>query len=75
MLLVNNVTGPGVPQLPNLFVEAGWLLPVVCILAVWGMTTISASMYAEAMRHIPGNDHFRGRVEYSTIVNHYFGHT
>ena len=75
MLLVNNITGPGVPQLSNLFVESGWFPPLLCILAVYGMTTISASMYAEAMRHIPGNERFRGRVEYSTIVDYYFGRT
>ena len=27
MLMVNNITGPGIPQLPNLLVESGWLLP------------------------------------------------
>ena len=75
MLLVNNITGPGVPQLSNLFVESGWLPPLLCILAVYLMTTLSASMYAEAMRHIPGNERFRGRVEYSTIVDYYFGRT
>ena len=35
MLLVNNITGPGVPQLPNLFVEAGWLTPV--LFEAWGV--------------------------------------
>lgn len=61
------------PGLPNLFVEAGWLPPMVCILAVWVMTTLSSSMYAEAMERIPGNAGFAGRVEYSTIVDYYFG--
>jgi len=72
-LLVNNITGPGVPQLPNMFVEAGWLIPTLCIVVIWLMTTVSASMYCEAMRKIDGNDHFRDRVEYTTIVKHYFG--
>ena len=72
-LLINNITGPGVPQLPNMFVEAGWLLPTIILVTVWGMTTLSASMYAEAMANIPGNDQFQKRVEYSTIVKYYFG--
>jgi len=72
-LLINNVTGPGVPQLANMFVEAGWLFPVVCILLTWMITTFSASMYCEAMRNVPGNEYFRDRIEYSTIVKHYFG--
>ena len=74
MLLINNITGPGIPGLPNLFVEAGWLTPVLCTLMVWVMTTISAAMFAEAIACIPGNEGFKGRAEYSTVVGYYFGH-
>lgn len=72
-LLINNITGPGVPQLPNMFIESGWLFPTVTILAIWAMTSLSTVMYAEAMRKIPGNEHFRGRLEYTSIVDYYFG--
>eukprot|EP00040_Diaphanoeca_grandis_P030813 m.182974 g.182974 ORF g.182974 m.182974 type:complete len:581 (+) comp32140_c0_seq2:152-1894(+) len=72
-LLVNNITGPGVPQLPNLFAESGWLVPVVLFLIVWAMSSLSATMYCEAMRRIPGNEHFRGRAEYTSIAAYYFG--
>jgi len=72
-LLVNNITGPGVPQLSNTFVEAGWLFPTFCIVAFWLMTTVSSAMFAEAMRKIPGNEHFRDRAEYTTVVDYYFG--
>ena len=72
-LLINNITGPGVPQLPNLFAEAGWLTPVLCVIVVWVMTTLSSAMYCEAMRHMPNNEEFQGRAEYSTIVDYYFG--
>jgi len=74
-LLINNITGPGIPGLPNLFVEAGWLFPVIVTLGIWLMTTLSASMYCEAMRCIPNNEHFRNRIEFSTIVKYYFGHS
>ena len=30
MLLINNITGPGIPQLPNLLAESGWLTPLLC---------------------------------------------
>ena len=73
ILLINNITGPGVPSLPNTFVEAGWLPPVACLLAVWFMTTLSAAMFCEAMERMPGNDGFHGRAEYSTVVGYYFG--
>jgi hypothetical protein len=72
-LLINNITGPGVPQLPNMFIESGWLFPTVTILGIWAMTSLSTVMYAEAMRKIPGNEHFRGRLEYTSIVDYYFG--
>lgn len=72
-LLVNNITGPGVPQLSGMFVEAGWLFPTFVILAIWGMTTFSSSMFCEAMRKIPGNEHFHSRAEYTTVVKYYFG--
>lgn len=72
-LVVNNVTGPGVPQLPNMFAESGWLLPAIVLLGVWGMSTLSATMFCEAMRKIPGNENFSGRAEYTTVVRHYFG--
>lgn len=73
ILLINNITGPGVPGLPNMFAEAGWLPPVICILVIWLMTTVSSCMYAEAMAAIPGNEGFKGRIEYSSIVQYYFG--
>eukprot|EP00746_Dinoflagellata_sp_MGD_P076324 gnl/MRDRNA2_/MRDRNA2_30737_c0_seq1.p1 gnl/MRDRNA2_/MRDRNA2_30737_c0~~gnl/MRDRNA2_/MRDRNA2_30737_c0_seq1.p1 ORF type:complete len:521 (-),score=65.24 gnl/MRDRNA2_/MRDRNA2_30737_c0_seq1:100-1662(-) len=72
ILLINNITGPGIPALPNLFAEAGWLFPMLCILAIWVMTATSASMYCEAMRKIPGNEHFKDRIEYSSIMRYYF---
>lgn len=73
VLLINNITGPGVPQLPCMFIEAGWLAPVICLLSVWVMTSISASMYTQAMSFMPGNSQFDKRYEYSTIVHYYFG--
>eukprot|EP00045_Choanoeca_perplexa_P005989 m.50187 g.50187 ORF g.50187 m.50187 type:complete len:387 (-) comp13400_c0_seq1:487-1647(-) len=73
-LLINNITGPGVPSLANMFAESGWLVPSIVFLAVWLMSSISTTMYCEAMRKIPGNEHFRGRVEYTSLVEYYFGH-
>ena len=72
-LLINNITGPGVPGLPNLFAESGWLIPTLTILTIWIMTSISTAMYTEAMRSIPGNEYFRNRIEYTSIVDYYFG--
>jgi len=73
ILLINNISGPGIPSLPNMFAEAGWLLPILCLLGVYFMTTLSSCMFCEAMERMPGNRGFRGRSEYSTVVFHYFG--
>ncbi|EDQ86967.1 uncharacterized protein MONBRDRAFT_27795 [Monosiga brevicollis MX1] len=72
-LLINNITGPGVPSLANMFAESGWLIPTLVFLAVWLMSSISTTMYCEAMRRIPHNEHFRQRVEYTSVVKYYFG--
>eukprot|EP00051_Salpingoeca_urceolata_P006736 m.89093 g.89093 ORF g.89093 m.89093 type:complete len:562 (+) comp14964_c0_seq2:148-1833(+) len=72
-LLINNITGPGVPSLPNMFAESGWLVPTIVFILVWAMSSLSTTMFCEAMRKIPRNEHFRGRIEYSSIVQYYFG--
>lgn len=71
--MVNNITGPGIPSIPNAISESGWLIPCVLFVLVWAMTSLGGNMYAEAMRKIPGNEHFCGRIEYTSIVKHYFG--
>jgi len=73
VLLINNITGPGVPGLPNMFSESGWLLPTIIFMVVWFMSSVSTTMYAEAMRRVPGNEHFVSRIEYTTVVQYYFG--
>lgn len=72
-LIVNNITGPGIPTLPNVYAESGWLLPTLCIVVVWALTTSSATMLCEAMEKIPGNRNYRKNLEYSTVVLHYLG--
>merc|ERR550514_292972 len=73
VLLVNNITGAGVPALPNLVAESGWLPPLICTLACVLLTSLAAGMFAEAMRRIPGNDAFGSRFEYAGIVRSYAG--
>eukprot|EP00055_Hartaetosiga_balthica_P015892 m.97375 g.97375 ORF g.97375 m.97375 type:complete len:275 (-) comp8986_c0_seq2:1918-2742(-) len=63
----------GVPSIPNMFVESGWLFPTLAFIIIWLMTSLSTTMYCEAMRNIPGNENFRDRIEYSSIVEYFFG--
>jgi hypothetical protein len=68
---------------------AGWspaVLPTIPLLQcgvwhrLWGASLIvrtrrlvAAGLSEQAMRKIPGNSHFKARVEYTTIVEYYFG--
>eukprot|EP01052_Picozoa_sp_SAG31_P007967 SAG31_NODE_391_length_16344_cov_15.753339_9_plen_664_part_00 len=72
-LLINNITGPGVPGIPNQLAESGWLVPVLVFLLVWAMSSLSTAMFCESMRRVPGNEGFSGRMEYTTVISHYFG--
>ena len=73
-LMVNNITGPGVVQLAPMFVQSGWLAPTAAILGLWCVSSLGASMFAEVMRNVPGNDHFQDRIEYSTTTKWFLGH-
>ena len=70
VLLINNITGPGIPGLPNMFAEAGWLIPCIVLFAVYAMTSLSSCMFAEAMSHIPGNDKFQVKPLHSPCQSH-----
>jgi hypothetical protein len=67
---------------------AGWVTPLIVIvlfmfISGWAGTiqalhththlASTATCLIEAMRALPGNDQFQQRIEYSTLVRHYFG--
>ena len=71
-ILMNNIIGPGITQLPRFFQDCGWVLTTLTIL-VTGVGTAVAGVYlCEAVRLIRGNKDFRLRIEYSSVVKHYF---
>jgi Transmembrane amino acid transporter protein len=72
-LLVNNMSGPGMMEIPSIFQEAGWLPPMICLIVVCIVATLSSTMLCEAMSAIPGNEHFEDRVELTTLAKFYFG--
>ncbi len=62
MLLLNNLTGPGLPLLPLMIQQAGYVVPVLALVAVAVLSAVSATMLTEAMKYVPGNDSsFNGR--------------
>lgn len=73
VLLVNNLTGPGMVALPFLFVHAGWAVPTLALLLIAGLSILSCLCLAEAISRIPGNSSFQLRVEWSNVFGYYFG--
>ena len=71
-ILVNNIIGPGITQLPRFYQHCGWVLTTATALAT-GAGTCAAGVYlCEAVRLMSGNADFSRRVEYSAVVSHYF---
>ncbi len=54
MLLLNNMMGVGLPLLPMLVQQAGWVTPIITILFVAVMSGLSATMLTESMKYLPG---------------------
>ncbi|KAI9008005.1 hypothetical protein BC832DRAFT_530147, partial [Gaertneriomyces semiglobifer] len=72
-LLINAMTGPGVPYTPDIFQTSGWFFPTVIFLIFALVSSLSVLFIIEAMQAIPGNKHFQGTVEFATLINFYFG--
>jgi len=72
-LMLNNAIGAGVAAVPLIFVQGGFA-PCICAMLLLGfLGAIAGGMVCEAMRHVPGNEHFRGRIEYARCVYFYMG--
>lgn len=72
-LLMNNMMGVGIPILPNMFQQAGWVTPMIVIVAIALLSGLSATMLCEAMKYLPGNRYFDDRIEYASLCKFYLG--
>ena len=72
-LVVNNISGPGMLEFPAAFQAAGWVPSLAVLVAVWALSSLSASLLSGAMRSMPGNGRFQRRVEFSDVFMHYMG--
>jgi hypothetical protein len=52
---------------------AGFVFPTLCLVFIWFASSLAATMISEAMSLVPGNERFDDRLEYATVVRHYFG--
>jgi hypothetical protein len=67
------MTGPGIPFTAQIFQTAGWIIPLILFFFFATISAFSALFIIEAMQAIPGNRYFQGTVEFSTLINFYFG--
>ncbi|KNC96338.1 uncharacterized protein SPPG_08240 [Spizellomyces punctatus DAOM BR117] len=72
-LLINGMTGPGVPFTPATFQQSGWFFPTILFIIFGLVSALSILFIIEAMQAVPGNKHFQGTVEFATLINFYFG--
>jgi hypothetical protein len=75
-LLFNQMTGafmsnlgPGIPFTPSNFQSPGWIFTVFTYLLFCCTSGFSMLFLIESMQAIPGNAHFQGHVEFSTLIN------
>lgn len=72
VLLINNITGPGLVILPVAFQVSGWI-PCLLLLGIMGaMSIVCCSFITESMTKIPGNENFQGRVEFLYLTRNFF---
>ncbi|KAF9576857.1 hypothetical protein EC968_003364 [Mortierella alpina] len=72
-LLISNMTGPGLVTLPIVAQAAGWLPTVLGFVLVATLSTLSSLFICEAMTEVPGNEYFQSNVEFSNLVECFFG--
>eukprot|EP01062_Namystynia_karyoxenos_P081977 TRINITY_DN9132_c0_g1_i1.p1 TRINITY_DN9132_c0_g1~~TRINITY_DN9132_c0_g1_i1.p1 ORF type:complete len:732 (+),score=288.55 TRINITY_DN9132_c0_g1_i1:106-2196(+) len=72
MLLVNNVTGPGLVTMCAINVSGGWFTTTLFLLLCWVISSLSTTMLLEAIKKVPGNSRFDQRIEFTTLAKYYF---
>ena len=70
-LLLNNVTGAAMVLYPVLFQTAGWVAPIVCMVAVAVLAGISSICLVKTMQLIPGNECYQQRFEFTNVAKHF----
>ena len=78
--LFNAVSGPAIPYTAANFANTGWLFTILAYVTLQltqilftFLSGFNSMFLIESMQAIPGNKHFQGKVEFSTLVNFFFG--
>ena len=72
-LTVNNISGAGMLEFPQMFQRAGLLPSLVSLGVVCVVSTLFASTLADTVARIPHNKHFERRIEFSDVFEQYMG--
>eukprot|EP01060_Flectonema_neradi_P031596 TRINITY_DN4826_c0_g4_i1.p1 TRINITY_DN4826_c0_g4~~TRINITY_DN4826_c0_g4_i1.p1 ORF type:complete len:680 (+),score=135.32 TRINITY_DN4826_c0_g4_i1:85-2124(+) len=72
MLLVNNLTGPGLVEMPGVNSSGGWFMTALILFICWIACAFSSTMLLEAMKRVPGNSKFEQRIEFTTLAKYHF---
>ncbi|KAI8902849.1 hypothetical protein BC833DRAFT_520654, partial [Globomyces pollinis-pini] len=62
-----------VPITPSNFQSPGWLFTIISYVIFTFISGMNNLFLIESMQAIPGNKYFQGHVEFSTLINFYFG--
>ena len=62
------MTGPGMVDIPAVFVTAGWLPAMILMLALSLTAGAASHLLCDAIRLLPGNEHYHRRVELLSAV-------
>lgn len=73
VITMNNMLGPGMLGLSLVYQQCGWVFAVGFMLLFWVISTFCSTMLCEAMAIVPGNRKYNKRIEYATLVRHFFG--
>ncbi len=55
VIVVNNITGPGMLVLPRVFQDAGWVIPTAVLVLICVTSALVATFLVDVMARIPGN--------------------
>eukprot|EP00755_Sulcionema_specki_P017616 Sspe_Gene.11379::Locus_3839_Transcript_1_1_Confidence_1.000_Length_2162::g.11379::m.11379 len=72
MLLVNNVTGPGLATMCNVNTSSGYGVTALILLLCLFSSALACTMLLESIKRIPGNSRFDQRIEFTTLAKVYF---
>ncbi|GAB5368047.1 hypothetical protein AAMO2058_001284300 [Amorphochlora amoebiformis] len=72
VLLINNITGPGLVVLPLAYQQSGWIVSSTLLILLGVVSAVCSDMLVEAMSHVPGNSRFEGRVEFTYLARRTF---